>query len=36
MRMSRGCGIVTVTSPGISDIFAGTQFSLPGELDRMT
>ena len=23
MKTSRGCGIVTVTSPGISDIFAG-------------
>ena len=29
MRMSRGCGIVTVTTPGISDILAGANLSLP-------
>ena len=29
MRMSRGCGIVTVTSPEISDILAGANLSLP-------
>ena len=35
MRMSRGFGIVTVTSPGISDIHLPV-LGLPGELDRKT